>query len=629
MAEALSPEDLQRLVDLVPQLTCIANIDGYYEWLSDSWSDTLGWSLKAMKDIPFLDLVHPHDQAATLGAMDQLAAGQSVLHFVNRYRDVHGNYVWLDWVAHPTREGRLFCSARDVTARKRMEADQQRYLEQLHLAESMAGIGHWRVDLASQEVFWSPQVYEIHGRDPEQGPPALDEAVAYYAAEDRGRVQQALEQSIESMQPFRFELRIRREDGTERIVESRGDVELDATGAVVALFGVFQDHTDLRRTEHRLQHVERLASIGTLATGVAHEINNPLTYVSFHSHTLAEELADPTALPSPERMLELGRLARETQDGVRRIERIVRALRSFASPTSQDTAVVDLAAAAATARRVTEGEWRYRARVDIDIRADTLRVNGNESRIVQMLMHLIVNAARAMPDGRAHEHRIRITAGKRGASGIWLEVHDDGTGMPPDVLERAREPFFTTRAPGAGIGLGLFLVETYAQGMGGTLQLRSTPDLGTTARLELPEAVAPSRAAASAVEQVEDNRARILIIDDDAPVAHSIARVLKMHDCAVFTSPAAALAHLDQTPPPDLILCDLMIPEMPGSEVFERLSPEMRDRTWFVTGGGVTASTRKFQADMATRVLLKPIDRLELRALADDRLQQRMHDPRR
>ncbi len=630
MADALSPEDLQRLVDLVPQLTCVATVEGYFEWLSDAWSDTLGWSLKTLKEVALLDLVHPDDQPTTLQALDQLAAGEAVQHFTNRLQDVNGNWVWLDWVAHGTRDGRLFCSARDVTARKRMEADQQRYLEQLRQAERLSRVAHWTIDLTTQTVTWSDAMFLHYGRDPELGPMSFDESVAACVAADRSRMTDTVEAALASLEPFEFEVRVRRDDGSERTLRTGGDVELDTRGDPIGLFGVTVDVTESRRNAERLRHVERLASIGTLATGVAHEINNPLTYVSFHAHTLAEELTDTAVLPSPDRMHELGRLARETRGGVRRIERVVRALRSFADPTAEEEQPIDLAAAAATARRITEGEWRYRARVDIDMPEGALRVPGNESRVVQMLMHLIVNAAHAMPDGRPHEHRIRLTAGRRGDNGLWLEINDDGAGMAPDVLERAAEPFFTTRTAGEGAGLGLFLVGTTAQAMGGTVQIRSTPELGTTVRLELPEAVVARRPApAPQVEEEEDSRARIVIIDDDAPVARSFARILHRHDCRVFTSPSEALAHLGESPPPDLILCDLMIPEMPGSEVYEHLPPALRDRTWFVTGGGVTATTRKFQADMSARVLLKPIDRQELRNLAEDRLQQRLHDPRR
>jgi PAS domain S-box-containing protein len=618
----LSEEDLRLVSELGPLLGAIASPEGYFVWLSSRWEALLGWSPEEMMSRPLLDFVHPDDQQSSAKERERMRVGGSISQFVNRYRDVNGTWVSLEWSARRAPGGRIFAAARDVTAQRAAEARRQQLVGQLHQAEALAALGHWRVDVVNQTVFWSPQVFAIHGRDPALGPPPLQTAINYYHPDDRAAVQAALDHSIATREPFRFQLRIVRDDGVERIVESRGDVEADRRGALVGIFGVFQDITEQSLLQKRLRHMERLGTMGSLATGVAHEINNPLTYVIGNAHLLKEQLGELAGWMPNRQLGDLSRLASEIHEGAERIARIVRGLRGMGGPETGRETLVDLRLAVAMARRTSEMEWRYRAQVLVDLPEDLPLVRGGETQVQQLLLNLIVNAAHATPEGRPDAHRIRVTAGRRGPSGVWLEVQDDGLGMSPDVLARATDPFFTTKMHGAGTGLGLYLVQGFVGGLGGELSIRSPEGLGTTVRLELPGVLRPEgmlgpaaeRAPASAPEPA-GLRARVHIIDDEPRVARAIARMLSPHDVVVFTDPEDALRAIEQGDVPDVILCDLMMQPLTGPEVYAALPEALRGVFWVVTGGGVTAATRRFQREMGDRVLLKPPEQRVLREI--------------
>lgn len=614
--------DLRLIAGLGSGLAGILGPQGHFVWLSARWEPLLGLPRAALMARPLGALLHPADRPDALRAIRRLSGG--IGGFQARCADVHGAWVWLEWSARRTPDGRVVCVARDVTAERSAAARRQQLLGQLHQAEALAALGHWRVDLESQGVFWSPQVFAIHGRDPAAGPPSLRDAIDFYHPDDRGAVQAALDHSVATLQPFRFELRIVRGDGVERNVACRGDVEVGPQGRVAGIFGVFQDITEERLVQERLRHIERLGTLGTLATGIAHEVNDPLTHMTHNAQLLEEQLEDIGDWMPHRQLGELTRLCHEIQTGTRRIKRIVRGLRGMAGPESGTESLVDLRLAVGKARRLSEIEWRHRAHVLVDLPDDLPHVRGDETQVQQLLLNLLVNAAHATPEGHPAAHRIRVTAGRRGGAGIWLEIQDDGAGMPPGVLARATDPFFTTKPAGGGSGLGLYLVQVFVGGLGGELRIRSKEGMGTTVRIELPGVAAPEPPAcggvaprdpapAAAPTAVGGVRARIFFIDDHELVARALGRMLPGHDIAVFTDPTEALWAIDGGDVPDAIFCDLMMPGMTGVEVHAALPPALQRAFWLVTGGAVTAETRRFQKEMGDRVLLKPVEPRALR----------------
>lgn len=359
-------------------------------------------------------------------------------------------------------------------------------------------------------------------------------------------------------------------------------------------------------TEARLAHAEKLASIGRVTAAVAHEINNPLSCLGMNLRFLREELAGSY---NPD---ELERALADSIDGVSRIAHLVTRLRSYArgDADTPELGSTDLAVALDRARRLAEPHTRGRATVDLELEP-IAHAKGQERALVAVFVNLLVNAAQALPEERASANRITVRARPRDSS-IEVEVRDNGAGIPAEVLARIGEPFFTTKPIGEGTGLGVAVSKSTIRAIGGRLTFESEPGQ-TVARVTLPVAVGPARPDAPAAATLPDkdlSGLRILIVDDDELVARSLQRVLTAHEITAVSSGASALDVLDRRADFDLILCDLMMPDMTGMDLYDVLAashPQLAARIIFSTGGAFTDGAREFCERHSARVLGKPV----------------------
>jgi C4-dicarboxylate-specific signal transduction histidine kinase len=239
---------------------------------------------------------------------------------------------------------------------------------------------------------------------------------------------------------------------------------------------------DLRAARERAALAERLAAIGALAASVAHEVNNPLTWVTASLGSAREALA---LLGSEPRAREAAEALADGEDGVRRIAKVVADLRSATRAPARDRRPVDLRGEVETALRLARHELSRRARVVL--RLDPVPVvEAGDFQLGQVAVNLLVNAAQALPPSRVGEIRVRTGTGEDGFA--ELEVEDDGPGVAPEVLPRIFEPFFTTKPAGQGTGLGLSVCRGIVEGLGGTIDVESAPGRGARFRVRLPPA---------------------------------------------------------------------------------------------------------------------------------------------
>jgi len=205
-----------------------------------------------------------------------------------------------------------------------------------------------------------------------------------------------------------------------------------------------------------------------------------------------------------------------------------------------------------------------------------------------------------------------------------IEIRDTGQGIAPEAISRIFDPFFTTKRVGEGSGLGLAISHSIVTAMGGELRVASVPGKSTVFSIVLPAAVGASRPIEVRAEPLERRRARILVIDDDPSVARALSRMLaRDHDPTQLGSARDAIERLTAGEAFDLILCDLMMPDMSGMEFFEALAeiaPVMRDRILFITGGAFSPRAAEFVSAFPDAVLEKPIDRVMLEALLQRKL---------
>ena len=374
------------------------------------------------------------------------------------------------------------------------------------------------------------------------------------------------------------------------------------------------DMSEVRRLEVEVREARRLEAIALLAAGVAHEINNPLSYLLEGVGFMERELQTPA--PDVE---ELRATLRDERDGLERIRDIVRSLRAFSGPEVQTLLPVDPSAELGAALRLAQNQLRHRATVEKRL-GPLPQVLARPHELGQAFLALLVNAAQACPEDRAG-NLVTVATSTDDAGWARIDIADSGVGMSAATLARAFEPFFTTKPPGMGTGLGLAVVQGIVAGAGGRVEVESAPGKGSTFRVLLPPAVAPAPRPATAPGGAEEDaatRRRVLVVDDLPAVARSTARALRRGCTAtVCCSGAEALAILAGGARFDAIVCDLMMPGMSGPVLHERVAerwPDQAERFIFLTGGPFGEASTAFAGRTPLPVLEKPCGEEELLA---------------
>jgi PAS domain S-box-containing protein len=396
-------------------------------------------------------------------------------------------------------------------------------------------------------------------------------------------------------------------------------------GGEKALLGVSHDLSERRRVQAQLVRADRLSAVGTLAAGVAHEINNPLAYLMLNLQFLMRELprfdGDATRL---EGLLE--RLA-EAEHGARRVSTIVGDLRTLARPEETNREPVSVPKALTAAIKVAGVELRRRARV-VEVYENVPFVDASATRLEQVFVNLLVNAGHAIKEGGPEDNEIRIRAFAESGR-VIVEVSDTGSGISSHILGRVFDPFFTTKPRGLGTGLGLPISRGIVKSLGGEITVKSVVGAGTTFRIMLPalpdddprlrppkEEPLPSNVGASSESGARRVRARVLVVDDEPLVADMLRRTLSDgHDVTVATDARTALDFVLSGAEFDLIFCDLLMPRMSGMDLYNALRdqrPGVEERIVFMTGGAFTERAAAFLAAVPNRKMSKPFDLTEL-----------------
>ncbi|HEY8946434.1 MAG TPA: response regulator, partial [Polyangiaceae bacterium] len=404
---------------------------------------------------------------------------------------------------------------------------------------------------------------------------------------------------------------IRRPDGSTSYVEfSNATMDIEGEDLV---FSVGRDVTEELRAQTQLLISDRMASIGMLAAGVAHEINNPLAAVVANLDLAVRDLEElPVPADATERVTALREEIGDAREAAARVRSIVRDLKLFSRAEQDVRDSVDVHRVLDSTTRMAWNEIRHRARL-VKNYGVIPEVVANESRLGQVFLNLIVNAAQAIPEGHANENEVRITTQSIAQDKVLVEVSDTGCGMPADVLAKLFTPFFTTKPQGVGTGLGLTICHRLVSEIGGRISVSSELGHGTTFRIELPVGNAhlhPRRV--SLPVPFTAPRARVLVVDDDALVGTAVMRSLTPEHIVEYVPTAEeALRRITAGERFDVVLCDLMMPVMTGMELYSKLeevAPEQAQRVAFLTGGAFTPSAKEFVEKSQNPHLEKPFD---------------------
>ena len=376
--------------------------------------------------------------------------------------------------------------------------------------------------------------------------------------------------------------------------------------------------SNLRRVEHRLHEAERLAAIGQLAAGVAHEINNPAAFVLTNLTLALEQVRQLKQVfeggqSQDSLFADLEEGIEDSLDGIRRISGITKDLSELAHPGPKEQVEVELRDLAEQVVKLLRSKATDRCKLLI-APGGTESVFGDRGRLLQAVVNLVDNAIAAITPGQPENNWVQIRA-KGTPDEVRIIVEDSGEGISPAVASRVFEPFFTTKPRGQGTGLGLALTRSIARQHGGDLEFEHLAR-GTRFSVILPRRSPHQTAAMSAPKVLtRPSGGTLLIIDDEKAVLRSLERVLRKHYDVVTAADARSAYSAAKTQTFDIVLCDLSMPDINGVEVFHhlsRLQPELSSRMMFLSAASVSDELRRKAATTNCPILSKPIEAASL-----------------
>jgi PAS domain S-box-containing protein len=417
------------------------------------------------------------------------------------------------------------------------------------------------------------------------------------------------------------------------------------------LHATVRDETEVKKLQAMLRQADRLTSMGTLAAGVAHEINNPLTYVLHNIESLSEDLpklgsaitrslrtlraelgdevlADllgtDAPMLAPALLSDMAERAREALDGTERIKTISKAIGTFSRVESTERFRVDLNYAIECATTMAMTVIKFRAKLVVDY-ATLPPIWASEGKLSQVFLNLLINAAHAIDEGDVQHNRIEISTWTRGDD-VFAEVKDTGRGISAENLARIFDPFFTTKSAGVGSGLGLPICRNIVSEFGGDIKVDSELGKGTRFTVRLPvrrgASQAPPPEPAIEAPEVANAHGRVLMIDDEQPILSMLVQLLGPdHQIVTAASGEAAQAILKYDQSFDVILCDLMMPGLSGMDLHAWLSvehPDVAERLVFVTGGAFTRTASEYVSRVGNLRIEKPYEKATLKRLVSE-----------
>jgi PAS domain S-box-containing protein len=567
-------------------------------------------------------LVHPDDRRRLEDGLAAVAERGVACDLECRFVAAGGTHRWVSMKGEVFRDEagvpvRVAGTLMDISNRKQAEQELRR---QALMFESLSD-GVVVLDLDGAILDWNAAAERMFGHSKVEALGKRPGALLRPGEPDT--LTPALIDGIARTGRWSGEIALKRKDRSECLAEVVAMPLRDADGRHLAHIAVHRDIGERKQMQARLQLAERIGSLGTLAAGMAHEINNPLAFITANLVFIQEELAVLAKEAGPARLADLSRAVSETRQGAERIRTLVRDLRAFSHGVDRDDAGrVEVNRVLEFVIRIAENEIRHRARL-VKSFGEVPAVEASESRLGQVFLNLVVNAAQAIAEGSAARNEVRVSSAFDAATGrVVVEVADTGAGIAPEHLSRIFDPFFTTKPVGVGTGLGLSICHRIVTALGGEIAVESEVGKGSRFRVFLPATDRPAVARPATTPRPVPDRARILVVDDEPLVATAIERFLApRHDVSRFTSAAEALGLLDAGERFDVILCDLMMPDVTGMDLHARLAearPDQAARMVFMTGGAFTERARQFLEGTRYPTLAKPFDLSDLdRMIAD------------
>jgi len=624
-------EHFQALIENSSDVITVIDSLGTVRYQSPNYKAVWGRAPTGEIGRDMLKDVHPDEAALVSEKFDYLLKNPRGIVSINvRAQHTDGSWRTIEVVGHNLLDNPVVCGIvvnfRDITKRKQAEEKLRQSEKRYRLIAENTRDVIITTDMNLRLTYVSPSIKYLTTSTTEEvmamsleellTPASLEVATKAFVEE----LEIANRQPRDPTRSRILELEVMRQDGSTVWTEARTNFLRGAEDQPVGLITVLRDMTERRKAEEekielelKAQVASRLASVGEMVAGVAHEINNPLTVVTGYAPLLMDRKDIPADI---QRDLAL------INDGAQRVAGIIRRLLAFSRQTKPEQKLVGI-------NELIEGALALRAyhlitsniKLTTQLAPDLPPTVADPGQIQQVLLNLIVNAETEMK--LAHgKGKLTITTEKSDNT-IKISVKDDGPGIKPEIMDRIFDPFFTTRKVGQGTGLGLSLCYGIVAEHNGKIYAKSKPGKGATFIVELPivteaEVPEPAEPAEPVVEQAEKvAKAKIMVVDDEKVIRDLTKRVLVGEGYEVDTVDNADDAlKMIESQRYNLILLDIKMPGVDGVELYRRIqkiAKSLARRVIFITGDILSSDTEKFFAETKVAHIDKPFNATQLK----------------
>ncbi len=582
-------EELFRvLVTSAPVGIFQTDAEGNFLYVNQCWQEITGLSLAEALGKGWSQALHPEDRDLVVNEWYDAAPAGREFNLEYRFRKPQGQTTWVSGRAVPlyNETGAIagyLGTITDINGRKQAELALQDSEAQLRNALEAADLGTWIWEMETDTIILSEYTQSILGYTSGEFPGTLEAVLDCIHPDDRFSIEQKIQQVFSQGGLYELEQRIVRQDGSIGWIAVRGHILRDANSQPIRMTGVIADITQKKQLESQFLRNQRLESLGALAGGIAHDLNNILTPIMMSVQLL------PLTLPDvDERSQELIQML---DNNVNRGSALVRQILSFARGIEGDRGTLQIRHLIADIQQMIQETFPKSITIQTDISRNLWTVYGDATQIHQVLLNLAVNARDAMPNGgelnitakntTVDPEYVRQHPNTQIGSYVEIAVSDTGVGIPPDLMERIFEPFFSTKEVDRGTGLGLATVFGIVKSHSGAIEVKSDLGRGTQFTILLP---ATSETTTETREPLAIPKGRgelILVVDDEATIREITKASLETHNYRVITAHdgiEAIALYVQRQTEIAAILMNMMMPSMSGTtaiQTLQKINPQV------------------------------------------------------
>jgi two-component system cell cycle sensor histidine kinase/response regulator CckA len=602
-----SEERYRSLVESANDIIAMVSPDGIIISLNPAFERITGWEREEWLGKKFTPLIHPDDLPKALEVFQHSMSGETMPSSELRLLANSGSYVYVEYVTTPLlKNGEVIGNlniVRDITERKRAE-------EQIREQAALLDKAHDAIALRNLEqnlIYWNKGAEYLYGWTAEEAIGKNADELLY--KEQSSNLIEA-EKSVIEKGEWTGELGQITKKGKEIIVQSRWTLVCDSEEKPKSILIINTDITEMKKLEAQLLRSQRMESIGTLAGGIAHDLNNMLTPMMLSQQMLKEKFKDEQS----QKLLTI--LENNTQRGANLIKQVM----SFARGIEGERKPLQVSHIVSEIDKIAKETFPKNIELRTDIPNDLFTISGDATQLHQVIMNLCVNARDAMPYGGVlsitaenffvDNNFVRMHTEAKVGSYVAIIISDTGTGIPPKIIDKIFEPFFTTKEHDKGTGLGLSTALAIVKSHGGFINVYSEVGRGTAFRVYLPAIRTEiHETCEQQPELLVGNGEWILVVEDEESIRDVTFSTLEMSGYKVLTANDGAEAvalyaqNIDKI---KVILMDMMMPVMDGQasiRAIRRVNPEVQ----IIAVSGLAEKDRLTKvADLANAFLPKP-----------------------